>query len=83
VLEWLLETRHDATMAVLVGLMAGSLRALWPWQAADRTLLAPVGGVGEVAVVVGLVVLGAVAVLVLIHSGERIDQPRSDQTLDV
>lgn len=30
-LGWLLRTHHDATMAVLVGLLAGSLRALWPW----------------------------------------------------
>lgn len=30
-LGWLLDRYHDATMAVLVGLLAGSLRALWPW----------------------------------------------------
>ena len=34
----LLKTHHDATMAALVGLMLGSLRALWPWQGAGRTL---------------------------------------------
>ena len=32
-LGYLLERRHDLTMAVLVGLLAGSLRALWPWVA--------------------------------------------------
>lgn len=32
-LGWLLEHHHDLTMAVLVGLLAGSLRALWPWVA--------------------------------------------------
>ena len=31
VLSWLLDRHHDLTMAVLVGLLAGSLRALWPW----------------------------------------------------
>lgn len=31
-LTYLLRTHHDLTMAALVGLMAGSLRALWPWQ---------------------------------------------------
>ena len=36
-----LARRHDATMAALVGLMAGSLRALWPWQDESRALLAP------------------------------------------
>lgn len=30
-LSWLLDRYHDLTMAVLVGLLAGSLRALWPW----------------------------------------------------
>ncbi|MFV1960176.1 MAG: DUF368 domain-containing protein, partial [Planctomycetota bacterium] len=32
-LRRLLERRHDITMAALTGLMAGSLRALWPWKA--------------------------------------------------
>ena len=32
-LSWLLDRYHDWTMAVLVGLLAGSLRALWPWVA--------------------------------------------------
>ena len=37
----LLDRHHDVTMAALVGLMAGSLRALWPWQDESRTLLSP------------------------------------------
>lgn len=32
-LGYLLEHQHDLTMALLVGLLAGSLRALWPWVA--------------------------------------------------
>src|SRR5690606_31634266 len=47
VLDWLLESFHDRTMAALVGLMAGSLRALWPWQdwtAHDRALHLPSAG---------------------------------------
>lgn len=40
-LKSLLARAHDSTMAALVGLMAGSLRALWPWLADDRTILAP------------------------------------------
>ena len=46
-LDWLLDNFHDPTMAALVGLMAGSLRALWPWQpwdSADRVLLWPQAG---------------------------------------
>ena len=38
---WLLKRSHDGTMAVLVGLMIGSLRALWPWLGADREFLFP------------------------------------------
>lgn len=31
-LRYLLRHRHDLTMAALTGLMAGSMRALWPWK---------------------------------------------------
>jgi len=31
-LRRMLHTHHDVTMAALTGLMAGSLRALWPWK---------------------------------------------------
>jgi putative membrane protein len=41
VLNYLLQVHHDVTMATLVGLMAGSLRALWPFQDDSRALLAP------------------------------------------
>lgn len=42
-LRWLLENHHHATLVVLTGVMAGSLRALWPWQGDehDRRLHAP------------------------------------------
>ena len=38
-LKWLLNHRHDITMAVLTGLMLGSLRALWPWQACEELIV--------------------------------------------
>ncbi|MCB7135125.1 DUF368 domain-containing protein [Cellulosimicrobium marinum] len=60
-LQWLLHHRRQATMAVLAGLMIGSLRALWPWQTEDGTLLAPTGSVlGPVL----LALAGAAVVLV-------------------
>lgn len=40
-LKWLLEHRAGITLAIVTGLMLGSLRALWPWQTEDRDLLAP------------------------------------------
>ena len=69
-LSWLLDHRHDLTMAALVGLMAGSLRALWPWQGADRGLQAPPMD-GSVAVAVLLAVAGVVAVTALTRLGAR------------
>lgn len=52
-LKWLLERAHDVTMAALVGLMAGSLRSLWPWLAEDRSLQMP-GSAEGMGWVVGL-----------------------------
>jgi putative membrane protein len=69
-LNWLLEHRHDHTMAVLVGLMAGSLRALWPWLADDRSIRLPPDSEG-VAAVMGLALFGLVLVLGLGLWGHR------------
>ncbi|WP_422647362.1 DUF368 domain-containing protein [Actinoalloteichus caeruleus] len=40
-LQYLLKHRHQATLAVMTGIMIGALRALWPWQDEDRAMLAP------------------------------------------
>ncbi|MBW3613072.1 MAG: DUF368 domain-containing protein [Chloroflexi bacterium] len=61
-LEWLLERHHEWTMAALVGLMVGSLRALWPWLGEDREFLGPPDA-GSLAVAVGLALLGAAVIL--------------------
>ncbi|HVM13326.1 MAG TPA: DUF368 domain-containing protein [Egibacteraceae bacterium] len=73
-LGWLLDHHRDATMAALVGLMAGALRALWPWLEEDRTFLAPPGDGGHVLVVVGLAVAGFLGVTALIALGMRREQ---------
>lgn len=71
-LRRLLTTRHDQTMAALVGLMIGSLRALWPWQDDDRNLLAP----DDTALtVIVLVVLGFVIVTFIQRLGSRSRHP--------
>ncbi len=62
-LNRLLDRYHDSTMAALVGLMLGSLRALWPWQDADRALLSPTPGEWVIPLVLG--VLGLVLVLTI------------------
>lgn len=73
-LRWLLEHRRRGTLAVMVGLMLGSLRALWPWQQADRALQAPSG---DVLPIVGLFAAGMVAVLVLILAESRARAPEA------
>jgi len=69
-LDWLLRRAHDVVLAVLIGLMIGSARVLWPWPSGtgvgDPALGAPTGPV-LVPVVAGLVafalVLGADALV--------------------
>lgn len=69
-LGWLLEHRHEATMAVLLGLMTGSLRAVWPYLDSDRGLQAPPDAgtlAGELALALGAFAL----VLTLIEVARR------------
>ena len=73
VLAYLLEHRHDATMAALVGLMIGSLRALWPYLDADRTILPPPTDVSALGTL-GIAVLGFVLVAVLTRFGGATDE---------
>ncbi len=40
-LDKLLHSRHDTVVAALIGLMIGSLRALWPWQDDSGAMSAP------------------------------------------
>lgn len=47
VLKALLARAHDWTMAALVGLMVGSLRALWPWLGGDRSIELPASWDGQ------------------------------------
>ena len=48
-LNWLLRRAHDIVLAVLIGLMIGSARVLWPWPSGtgvgDPTIGAPSGPV--------------------------------------
>ncbi len=39
VLSWLLRRCHDATVAVLMGFMIGSLNKVWPWKETVSTYL--------------------------------------------
>lgn len=61
-LHWALRHHYETVMAGLIGLMAGSLRVLWPWpDGLNGTGLGDPSG--AVLPTVGLAILGAVAVL--------------------
>jgi putative membrane protein len=68
-LKWLLAHKAGITLAVLTGLMIGSLRALWPWQTESRELLAPSESVGTALL---LIVVGVVVVVVLLLVERRL-----------
>jgi len=77
VLHWALQTHHDLVVAGLVGLMAGSLRILWPWPGGvdSARLDAPSGDV----LAAGLAgVAGLVAVYAISRLGESRDLEGAD-----
>jgi putative membrane protein len=74
-LSFLLLSYHDITMATLVGLMAGSLRALWPYQDESRALLGPPSGI-DLAIVAAIAIAGFTFVVVLTRFGNALEEPR-------
>ena len=76
-LRKLLAVRHDATMAVLTGLMAGSLRALWPWKSGydiKHEALDNLPPGDHVPGVIAAAVVGAVCVFALRWIERRIEE---------
>ncbi len=78
-LKWLLQHRAGITLAILTGLMFGSLRALWPWQTEERDLLAP-DSLFLPALLVAVLGAGFVVVLLVVErrlgiSEEQVDEP--------
>lgn len=78
-LRWLLDHHARITMAIIVGLMIGSLRALWPWQDEDRGLLAPTS---DVLSVVLLALAGVAIVAVLLWVERRLHLTEAEAELD-
>ncbi|EOM78240.1 hypothetical protein Rrhod_0431 [Rhodococcus rhodnii LMG 5362] len=79
VLQKLLEEHRHITLVVMTGLLAGSLRALWPWQPWDgesRDLLAPST---DVAMTVGLMAAGVAIVVTALVVSARIESARAPQ----
>ncbi|MBW3621536.1 MAG: DUF368 domain-containing protein [Actinobacteria bacterium] len=76
-LNWLLTRFREVVLAVLIGLMAGSLRVLWPWPAepdgvGTTALAAPPAG--ELLPAVGLAAAGAVLVVVVALLARRLSE---------
>jgi putative membrane protein len=64
VLHLALQRYHDVVMAVLIGLMAGSVRVLWPWpDGVDSTAIGAPDGDWVVAVGLALVAFAAVVLV--------------------
>lgn len=62
-LQWLLAKHSAITLAIMTGLMFGSLRALWPWQGDSRELLVPEG---DIFAMLGLSGAGFLVVVIMI-----------------
>ena len=85
-LSWLLKNHHDLMVAVLTGLMLGSLRKVWPWKETLESFVDSHGKIvptvqanilpgqwnSEVMTALALMVVGFAAVLLLDRlGGER------------
>jgi putative membrane protein len=73
VLHTALQRAHDIVLAALIGLMAGSLRVLWPWpDGVDSTEI----GVpeGDVLVAVAVAVIGFVSVVVVASLAQGLER---------
>jgi len=75
-LNWLFKRHHDMTIAILTGLMLGSLRKIWPWKETIRAIqdhqgnlipvqqanILPLKWDGEVMIALCLILLGFLVV---------------------
>lgn len=92
VLRWLLRRYHDVTVAALIGLMAGSLRKIWPWKETVETFtdrqgvlkplvqenVLPASVSGEVLLAIILGIAGCAIVLII----ERLATRRFPETTE-
>jgi putative membrane protein len=75
-LHWALSEHYDTVMAVMIGLMLGSLRVLWPWP--DGTESVRLGAPDEVvAMTVVLALVGLTLVLTIDWIARRIEHRRT------
>jgi putative membrane protein len=72
VLHVALQRYHDVVMAVLIGLMAGSVRVLWPWPAGVESTAIGMPE-GDWIIAIGLAALAFVVVVVVGAYAQRIE----------
>jgi putative membrane protein len=84
-LSWLLSKYHDITLSILTGLVAGSLRKVWPWREVVETIITskgktipireinvlPSGMNAELLFAIGLMIIGFVVALFLNSTDTR------------
>ncbi len=83
-LRRLLAARHDATMAVLTGMMAGSLRAVWPWKSGFDAAAGEIVNVAPKEPIAGVIVAalaGAACVFVLRLVEARVAGPAQPEEI--
>jgi putative membrane protein len=72
VLHVALQRAHDLVLAVLIGLMAGSVRVLWPWpDGVDSTELAAPDG--DWLMAIGLALVAFVVVMVVARYAQGLE----------
>jgi putative membrane protein len=64
VVSWLLERYHEVTIVLLIGLMMGSMRKLWPWKVGASNVF-PIEMDGRFFLIISLIFLGCVSVFYL------------------
>jgi putative membrane protein len=81
-LSWLFKRYHDGTIAVLTGMLLGSLRKVWPWKAAAETGLErnilPTAWTWQVTVVLLLSLLGFAMITGLTSWAARRERTKAD-----
>jgi putative membrane protein len=72
ILDRALRSHHDVVLATLIGLMAGSVRVLWPWPlGVDSTVLGQPDG--DVAIAVVAALIGFVFVVVFARAAQDLE----------
>lgn len=79
VLHLALQRAHDVVMAILIGLMAGSVRVLWPWpDGVDSTALGAPDGDVLAAVVLAVIAFVVVVVVARFAQGLELAERHPD-----